>query len=376
MNINKIPKNIRVLVPFWLKRILVRFFVKIILIGSPGKFDKPRISFAGILPPEGAFIRGGKVKLTHLRKRFGEYKKNFNILYLVSSTLPGFSDIWVDEAKRKGVKVVWNQNGIGCPAWSPIWKKINNSMKPLAKADYVVYQSNFSQTESEDMVAKADCPTTVITNCCDTTIFKPAEPSLSSTPLRLLIMGTHMTPEKILVPLKALRILLNKGLDVNIRIYGPAEWPNAEVDINNTIKELDLENRVLRRGKYLQNEAPDLYREGHIYIHLKHMDSSPTAILEAIASGLPVIGSKSGGVAEWISPEAGITLEVPISREKLFYPSPEKVAEAVEIISKDLAKYSIGARRHAVKFFDDKDWIKAHEVVFNKILKNEKKSTN
>ena len=98
MILTKFPGKIRPFIPLFLKRLGVRLYVKWLFIGSPSPLDKPRIcsiTFGGFLPPEGSFIRGGRVKLTYLRKEWGEYKKRFNILYLVSSHLPPYPDVWV-----------------------------------------------------------------------------------------------------------------------------------------------------------------------------------------------------------------------------------------------------------------------------------------
>ncbi len=372
MFINKFPQGFRKLMPLWLKRLGVRLYVKWLLIGSPGPFDKPRIcsvTFGGFLPPEGSFIRGGRVKLTHLRRKWGEYKRKFNILYLVSSHLPAYPDIWVKEAKEKGIKVFWNQNGIGVPAWAPNnWREINYAMSALRFADYVGYQSLFSKTEADDLVAKASGPWSVITNSCDVNMFKPAEVPPSLKPFKIMVMGTAMTPEKIMIPLEALKLLTERGFDAELRSYGPAEWPNAEEEITNKTKEWKIADRVKRRGRYSQQEAAEFYREGHVYIHTKHMDSSPSAILEAMASGLPVIAGKTGGPAEWIPSTAGITIDVPYSREKLYYPSPETVADAVQEISKDWLRWSKGARENAVTHFNNEDWLKKHAKVFSEVF--------
>ncbi len=370
MIINKYPQ-LRKLIPAPLKRIGVRLYVKWILIGSPGKPDKPRIctvTFGGFLPPEGSFIRGGRVKLTYLRKEWGEHRRKFNILYLVSSHLPAYPDIWIEEAKKKGVKTVWNQNGIGTPAWAPEnWREINQTMTSLSKADYVAYQSEFSKHEADDMVSKARGLWSVIFNSCDTDIFHPAQVPPSTKPFRIMVMGTAMTAEKVMIPLEALKILTERGFDAELRSYGPVEWPNAEQEIQEKIKEWNLEGKVLRRGKYPHQEAPALYREGHVYVHTKHMDSSPSAILEAMASGLPVIAGRTGGPAEWISEEAGITIEVPVSRERLYYPTPEEVANAIETIAKDWSWWAKGARDNAVKRFSNKVWLNKHREVFRKL---------
>lgn len=368
MIINRMPKGLRKFLPLSVKRFVVSLYIKWLMRKGPQGFEKPRINFAGVLPPEGQFLRGGKVKLKYLRKRWGEYINNFNIIYLVSSALPAYPDIWVKEAKRRGIKVFWNQNGIGVKAWAPdTWQRINKEMSSLKFADYVAYQSNFAKGEADDLVAKATGPWSIIVNSCEIDTFKPAVPHPPLKPFRIMVLGTAMTPEKIMIPLEALKILTDKGFDAELRSYGPAEWPNAEEEINQKIKKWKLEDRVIRRGRYLQHESPDLYREGHVFIHTKHMDSSPNVLPEAMASGLPVITGSTGGSAEWTTPTAGITIEVPVSREKFYYPSPEAVATAIEEISKDWLKWSIGARENAVSNFSTERFLASHADAFKKI---------
>jgi len=369
MNINKIPKEIRMIVPYVVKRFLVRIFVRWNMRKSPGTLDEIRLSFANILPSPGDFIRGGKVKLTHLRKKFGEYDLGYNILYLVSSTLPGFADIWVEEARRKGVKVVWNQNGVGYPAWTPIWKQINDGMKPITGADYVIYQSEFCRRDATDLVAHYDGPYTILNNCIDTDKLKPANPPIPLDPIRLLVTGTHMTPEKVLIPMEALKILLDREKNVRLDIHGPADWPNADEDMNNALKRLNIKNMVEIHGKYSQDKSAEIYQGGHILIHVKYMDPSPTTPLSAMASGIPVIGSKSGGVIELVGSTAGILLDVPDSREKLYYPSAESVANAIEKIMNSWPKWSKAAREHAIKNFNSENWVDRHEKIFKQLLK-------
>lgn len=376
ININKIPKDFRSLVPYFLKRFLVRMYIRWNMRHSPGSQDEPRISFASILPLQGSFIRGGKVKLTYLRKKFGEYNTGYNILYLVSSALPGFADIWAEEAERKGVKIVWNQNGVGYPAWTTEWQKINNSMKPITKADYVIYQSEFCRRDADRYVSPFVGPYTILNNCIDTDKKKPAVLPLPLSPIRLLVTGTHMTREKVIVPLEAMRLLLDRGYNTLLEVYGPSEWPNAEAEIAEKITDLNLKDKVAIHGKYLQDESGEIYQRGHILIHVKYMDPSPTTPLSAMAAGLPVIGSGSGGMVELVSPEAGILIDVPDSRDKLYYPRAEEVAEAVERIMKEWPTWSRMAREHAVKNFSVEKWVDIHERIFNKLLQNSGRSTD
>jgi len=87
------------------------------------KFKLPQngliaLSYAGMLPQPGTIVHGGRVKLAHLGEIYPERKLEFNFLYLVSSALPPFAPEWVTACKKAGVKIVWNQNGVGYPAWA------------------------------------------------------------------------------------------------------------------------------------------------------------------------------------------------------------------------------------------------------------------
>src|SRR5215204_299105 len=63
------------------------------------------------------FVAGGRVKLLHLAGRWPQ-EKPFNVLYLVSSAPPPFADELVRWASARGARFVWNQNGVGFPAWA------------------------------------------------------------------------------------------------------------------------------------------------------------------------------------------------------------------------------------------------------------------
>ncbi len=99
-------------------------------------------------PPRPAeALIGGGVKLTHLRERFGEGRRGFSAIYLVSSLLHLMPHVeaLVEWAKESGVPVVWNQNGVAYPAWcGDFYPWFNDPMRRCIElADRVVYQSEF-----------------------------------------------------------------------------------------------------------------------------------------------------------------------------------------------------------------------------------------
>ena len=323
------------------------------------KADKsePTLGYAGMH----RYQTGGAVKLHTLAKKYTESRYRFNILYLVSSSLPMYPEKLIDKCKKKGIKVVWNQNGVGYPAWNKNYKELNSQMSfCMHKSDYVIYQSRFCKKSADKFLGKYNGSSSILYNPVDIKKFKPTKTKLSkANQITLLVMGSHHNKERVELAVKALKILNNKGIYAKMSVGGLLKWPNAKPVIKKGVTFL---------GFYAQNEAPMLYNKADILVHMKDKDSSPTVPLEAMACGLPVIGIKSGGMPELIDKNSGILLQVPITYGKLYYPTDEALANAILKVTKDLHKYKKGARTRALKHFSSKKWLKSHRRIFDKLL--------
>jgi len=53
------------------------------------------------------------------------------------------------------------------------------------------------------------------------------------------------------------------------------------------------------------DETPSFYRTADVFALPSSFDNSPNAVLEAMASGLPVVATAGGGAAEFVSAPAG-----------------------------------------------------------------------
>jgi alpha-1,6-mannosyltransferase len=79
-----------------------------------------------------------------------------------------------------------------------------------------------------------------------------------------------------------------------------------------------------------------------VFVHAGDQETFGLAALEAMASGVPVVGAGAAGIAELVTPETGI----------LFRPrDPIALAEAVVgIYDRDTATLGAQARRHAEQY--------------------------
>ena len=50
-------------------------------------------------------------------------------------------------------------------------------------------------------------------------------------------------------------------------------------------------------------------RAADLYVHATRADNHPLAVLEALASGVPVVASRVGGIPEQLSEETGVLVE-------------------------------------------------------------------
>src|SRR5206468_10667956 len=121
-------------------------------------------------------------------------------------------------------------------------------------------------------------------------------------------------------------------------------------------------------GTYTQAAAPDVFRSADVLLHTKYNDPCPGLVVEAMACGLPVVYSSSGGVPELVGQDAGIGLPAPLDWERQHPPEPEALAEAVIQVVDRLEDYREAARRRAVEAFDSRPWIARHLEVFRGLL--------
>lgn len=336
---------------------------------------RPRVYYGqDHIPGPDDAASGGIIKCHDLSQVFPNTLRGGNILYLVSSALPALPERVVAYAKKKGVTFVLNQNGVAYPAYhGNRCERVNAPRRRLlASADMVVYQSEFCKRSSDLFLASRSHSWKILYNPVDTTFFQPEMNGRPGKMPRLLLAGSHHFRYRIVSALEAVAVLKRRGVAARLVLAGRLRWfadENACLeDLGATCRTLAVTDAVEYIGPYRQSEAPALMNSADILLHTKYLDPCPRLVVEAMACGLPVVYSASGGVPELVGEEAGHGVAAPEDFDRVHSPDPEGLADGVQRVLADYRRVSRAARERAVERFDVRPWVREHGKIFEELL--------
>lgn len=316
------------------------------------------------VPAAGERAAGGTAKAQKLSGRFPSNPTNFSLLYLGSTWLPRDLGLLLRLARRREIPVVLNQDGVGYPGWAgDQTEAFNRPLRhALLAADHVLYQSEFSKRSADLFLGEARGSWDVLTNAVDVNHFTPGESPPTDGPV-LLLGGDQTQTYRLELALRTLAALLPRHPGARLLVTGRLVSPVEPI-----VDELGLRGRVQLVGEYAQRDAPVVFRRAHLLLHTKVLDPCPTLVLEAMATGLPVVYPGSGGTVELVGDEGGVGVPHPESWERDKPPAPEALADAVDLVLADLSGYAARARARAVERFSLEPWLDCHSALFSELV--------
>jgi glycosyltransferase involved in cell wall biosynthesis len=135
-----------------------------------------------------------------------------------------------------------------------------------------------------------------------------------ATPLRKVACGgaINLLAVGAVVPRKGYDILIEAvdrlaGLNWQLVIAGDCKRDRATAkQLAATIARKRLERRVCLAGAVSERELGELYRDAHVFVLASRFEGYGMAYAEAVAHGLPIVGTRAGAIPDTVPSGAGI----------------------------------------------------------------------
>jgi len=252
--------------------------------------------------------------------------------------------VWV--ARARGVPVVVNYRG--GEAESFLAAQIRIVRPTLARASAIVVPSGFL----ESVFASHGVITEIVPNVVDVARFAPGERAANDAPH--LVVTRNLEPiYDIGTALRAFAIVRRDYSRARMSVAGSGPERGA---LQSLATALGIADAVAFTGRLDNDALPALYRSADVMLNPSTVDNMPISVLEALASGVPVVTTDVGGIP-YLVHDARTALLVPPR-------DPERMAAAALSLLRDaeLASRLASAGREAAQQYT---WPRVRERLFS-----------
>lgn len=149
----------------------------------------------------------------------------------------------------------------------------------------------------------------------------------------ILVQAASLVPVKNqALLLKILALVKKKFPCVQLNMVGSGP---LKPDLVRTAEAMDLTENIVWSEKRPYPQIPEIYRQSHLYVQTSWHESQGMAVLEAMACGLPVVGTPVGIVKSEASPSPG-------------WSDSELAAQVIDILSDEDKRRLAGQRARQI----------------------------
>jgi glycosyltransferase involved in cell wall biosynthesis len=140
----------------------------------------------------------------------------------------------------------------------------------------------------------------VVGTRADTLLFRPGERQLQSNPmtdepLTLVSVGSLVPRKNLVTLIRGLAEAEQKHPGLHLIIVGEGA---QRLELGSMVREAGLDKAVAFQGSVSHEQLAGILRQADIYVHPSSSEGQPRAVLEALATGLPVIASRIPALTE------------------------------------------------------------------------------
>jgi glycosyltransferase involved in cell wall biosynthesis len=178
----------------------------------------------------------------------------------------------------------------------------------------------------------------------------------ATAPPLMLSVGRLKAPKDFWTLVSAMASLPSGSCRLRIAGDGPERAALSE-----EIHSLGLDGAVELLGD--RNDIVDLLRESHLFVLSSRSEGMPMSVLEAMASGVPVVASAVGGIPELVvDEESGLLVEPG---------DPQPLAAAIARVISDAElrqRLATAGYERASRLFDTERWRQEHVNLYQRLL--------
>ena len=236
---------------------------------------------------------------------------------------------------RKEFSYIVSLRGSDVPGFNPRFSLQYRFVKPLIRGiwkDAKAVVANSQGLKELALKTRPEQRIDIIPNGVDTEKFHPLKNGEIKA-INILCVARFIKRKNLDLLIIALSIVMKKY--PNIRLILVGEGP-LEEDLKSLCKRLGVADNVEFRGRIPHEKIDEIYRNSHVYALPSQSEGMSNTILEAMASGLPIITTDTGGTSELIRENGIITSKL----------NPETIANAImkvlddPILIKNMSKQS------------------------------------
>jgi phosphatidyl-myo-inositol dimannoside synthase len=138
----------------------------------------------------------------------------------------------------------------------------------------------------------------IIPNGVDLEVFHPGEPFSDNGPLRLLCVARLIERKGQPHLIHAVKKLVDEGFDLTLDLIGEGDSLEGYRSLT---RQLGLTARVRFLGYISRQEMPEHYCAAHVFVLPSYNEGMSVATLEAMASGLAILTTDTGGSSDLVS---------------------------------------------------------------------------
>jgi glycosyltransferase involved in cell wall biosynthesis len=236
-------------------------------------------------------------------------KNNYDVIHYFFSFPTGLLSLWPGIHPR--IPYVVSLRGSDVPYYDVYNKPLqimHRILRPLTRTIWRRAAAVVALSSSLRDTALRTAPSqsiSIIPNGINPALFAPdKDKRYGAASLKLVSVARLIERKGIQHVFEALSTLNDKNITLTIVGSG-----NYESDLKQMCDQYSLNERVQFCGALLREELPALYNKSDVFILPSLAESFGIVFAEAMACGLPIIGTKEGGIPDLVKPENGILVK-------------------------------------------------------------------